>query len=99
MRLVGTECHYMKAVSASLARVAAAAGCGDDVVLAASSHVTAPTTASLAPAGRHVGVDVALLQRLEIGLRAVAGICRQLLRLTAEIDLDRIRSSSFTLCN
>src|ERR1700730_2772648 len=28
------------------------------------------------PAGRHIGIDVAVLQRLEIGLRAVAGVRR-----------------------
>src|SRR5207245_3137746 len=36
-------------------------------------------------AGRHLAIDIALLQRLEIGLRAVASFRRSLLRLTAEI--------------
>jgi hypothetical protein len=44
----------------------------------------------LGPAGRNVGFDAAIAQRLQVGLAAVAGIYRNLQRLAPEVLLDAI---------
>src|SRR5208283_815360 len=44
----------------------------------------------LGASGGNVGIDIAALHRLEIGVRAIAGVGRDLLGLAADVGFDRI---------